>query len=288
MGVFALRCPDHPPVAVDASQLFVPVDKGYLEYHGVPIDQIRDKNKADSFTRAVTLVQISWFVIQCIARASEKLAFTSLELSTLEMIFCTINTMFFWMYKPLDVEASIVLPCPTLLRTIRADNNLESDDSHQISPLAILKKNTGISMVQPFCIAVEVCFDWRGNKEKQRSTVISDTLTIPPRGLKLGDILYGCFFTLAYLGIHLAGWNFTFPSSAEQLFWRVASLVLLGLVALYLIALAFGYYAAGWLARILFKTDGVETIADVAQLLPHWIGILLYLPIILAYSLARI
>ena len=40
-----------------------------------------------------------------------------------------------------------------------------------------------------------------------------------------------CFATLVFTGIHVAGWNFTFPSYLEQVLWRVSSLTLFGVTA---------------------------------------------------------
>lgn len=40
-----------------------------------------------------------------------------------------------------------------------------------------------------------------------------------------------CFGTLLFTGLHVAGWNFFFPSSAETLLWRISSFILFGVTA---------------------------------------------------------
>jgi hypothetical protein len=40
-----------------------------------------------------------------------------------------------------------------------------------------------------------------------------------------------CLATLLFAGIHVAGWNFSFPTRVEQILWRSASLVLFGVTA---------------------------------------------------------
>ena len=111
--------------------------------------------------------------------------------------------------------------------------------------------------------------------------------TTPPRGIKIVDIVYAHLLTLAYFGILLAGWHFSFPSPTERILWRTSSLVLLGSLIFYLIAIAFGIVMAGRPAKALFDTHEAATILGVASLLPRWIAVLLHLPVFLIYGLAR-
>lgn len=40
-----------------------------------------------------------------------------------------------------------------------------------------------------------------------------------------------CIATLLLAGIHVAGWNFSFPTRLELILWRTASLILFGVIA---------------------------------------------------------
>lgn len=51
-----------------------------------------------------------------------------------------------------------------------------------------------------------------------------------PNAYKVQEYLL-CLATLLFTGIHVAGWNFAFPTRAEQVLRRVASLVLFGVTA---------------------------------------------------------
>jgi hypothetical protein len=67
--------------------------------------EIRDKSKANSFTKTVTCVQALWFSIQCLTRLAQGLSISLLEISTAIHAACALVLYFFlWWDKPLDVE----------------------------------------------------------------------------------------------------------------------------------------------------------------------------------------
>jgi hypothetical protein len=66
-------------------------------------ETIRDKSKADSIARLVTLLQVSWFVAQCIMRTAHGLPLSQLESLTLSYIPLSGVTYIFWRHKPNDI-----------------------------------------------------------------------------------------------------------------------------------------------------------------------------------------
>ena len=80
---------------------------------GLSVQNIRDKNKADSAAKLITLVQVSWFVAQSIMRIAHALPLSQHESMTLSYIPLFAVTYFFWWDKPKDIlSPSIVeLPC---------------------------------------------------------------------------------------------------------------------------------------------------------------------------------
>jgi hypothetical protein len=67
----------------------------------------------------------------------------------------------------------------------------------------------------------------------------------PPRGIKIPDIIFALVFETSYFAIYLVGWDIFFPRRIERILWRVASLTLLSLLIVYLVAVAVGTVAAG-------------------------------------------
>ncbi|KAL9119282.1 MAG: hypothetical protein Q9187_004167 [Circinaria calcarea] len=181
-----------------------------------------------------------------------------------------------------------MLSCPTKLEEIL----IKAEDRSQIrfsqTPLDFIKPPISrTSLLAPFWFGVRSVFDWSKERGSIPIKTFGNSATTPPRGIKIADLFYGNIFTVAYLGIHLAGWNLVFPSATEQVLWRISGLTLLGVTVFYLLATAFGTVMASRLARFFFDNDEATTILGVANLLPRWVAVLVHLPVIAAYALAR-
>jgi len=288
MGGIILKFPDETPFPVDSQQLVYLVEHNHLEYPAIQSCVIWDRNKADIFARALTLVQILGFFIQSVGRWKQHLALSTFELSSLAFIFCCVNTSYFFWHKPRDVSTALVLPCPATIADIMKQARLPSCEKYIRTPLDFVTPPTcRTSLVAPFWFGVQACFNWKKMHDGTPVKKFGNSTISPPRGLNILDIIYVNTVTIAYFGIHLAGWNFVFPFRVEQVLWRVSCLVLLGMLIFYLCAIALGTVMASWLARTFFKNNEATTILGAASLLPRWAAILLHLPVIIIYCLAR-
>src|SRR5689334_2056754 len=54
----------------------------------IPRAKITDKSKADTFQKILVLIQVSWMIMQCIARWMYKLPLTLLEIHTMVHVVC--------------------------------------------------------------------------------------------------------------------------------------------------------------------------------------------------------
>ncbi|KAF7369954.1 hypothetical protein MSAN_00625200 [Mycena sanguinolenta] len=78
---------------------------------------IKDKSKGDALSKGVALLQGLWFILQCLARAHQRLAVTQLEVATLAFAIVNIFIWLLWWNKPLDVQRPIVVGPPTQSET---------------------------------------------------------------------------------------------------------------------------------------------------------------------------
>ncbi|KAF7333361.1 hypothetical protein MVEN_02351500 [Mycena venus] len=76
---------------------------------GIRVEDIEDKNKGDSLSKGVILLQGLWFTIQCLARIQQHLPLTELEVATLAFQFVNIFIWLLWWRKPLDAQHPILL-----------------------------------------------------------------------------------------------------------------------------------------------------------------------------------
>ncbi|KAF4569884.1 hypothetical protein EYR36_009686 [Pleurotus pulmonarius] len=82
-----------------------------LPWPVVEEDDIKDKRKGDTTTKALVVWQSTWFVIQLIARAVEGLAVTELEIMTLAYGLLSAFLYVLWWNKPYDVQTPMLIQC---------------------------------------------------------------------------------------------------------------------------------------------------------------------------------
>lgn len=64
---------NHPSFPLSAAQLLVLVEEFMYEIPYITQNDIKDRSKADAFTKIFAIGQSSWLIVQCIARAAEGL-----------------------------------------------------------------------------------------------------------------------------------------------------------------------------------------------------------------------
>lgn len=76
----------------------------------VSVDDIKDKNKADSLAKLLVCIQAGWMIVQVISRRAHDLPTTLLEVHTVAHVVCALLMYAVWWHKPRQVEV------PTMLR----------------------------------------------------------------------------------------------------------------------------------------------------------------------------
>lgn len=189
----------------------------------LPFHLINKYNKiieAEFTFKVVASLQAGYLVVSCIGRASQGLSITTIELNTLAIVVCSLMTVVAWYNKPCDVRTAIVLHAEAWMEEI------SNGKPWSTTPLDFVDANgPGYSMnVQPF-IKMPVI-----PPDRPIMSIPNDRFPMDPYGSQEYCV---CVATLLFTGIHLLGWNFTFPSLLERILWRVSSSVLFGVTAMF-------------------------------------------------------
>ena len=232
MGGFILQTPNWKPFPLNAKQIHYVVIKGYIQYRQVAIsDQIMaEKSKTEAFGRFITVVQILWFVLNCIGRAAQHLALTTLELTTLGFIVCTIGTFFFWAHKPSDVDLPIVLETESTIAEILIAAGNSASEPYRNTPLDFVsRKEWSWSLYWSHWINIlrrpHIVF---ALKNRPVNRISNDNFP----ELSSWKLFVLFLFHASYASLNLCGWNFDFPSPVELLLWRVSTCATIGAVGL--------------------------------------------------------
>jgi hypothetical protein len=169
-----------------------------------------------------------WFTLNVIARPTQGLALTTLEITTMAFVFSTVGTCFCWRWKPMDVTTTISVEGTTTMEQITHDAGPAISGQYKNSPLDFLGPHDWIMTLL-----------WRFNVNILRRLGLIRKSPKVWRARRLTSFNFpaishvsGLFilcFGMAYSAIFLAAWNFTFPSSTEALLWRICASVVFGL-----------------------------------------------------------
>ncbi|SJL18681.1 uncharacterized protein ARMOST_22280 [Armillaria ostoyae] len=191
----------------------------------VSAETIEDKSKGDALSKTFAILQISWFIVQCITRALQHLPITLLEVTALAFAGLSIITYCLWWNKPLNVKYHISLDRPDL-RSFR----LAPETEYECRPW-IKRIEDGIwgFFVGIVHIAMGVGSNDHGTHDIGHGTFRFSSGSEDQQGTRFVILvgvgsLFGVF--------HCAAWSFSFPSHTEMVLWRFSSLaVLIGLFA---------------------------------------------------------
>lgn len=233
MGGFVLQTPDEGSFPINAAQLHYLVSRGYVQCPAISKKKILDKNKAAKVVRFLTLCQVCWFLVSCIARVNQGLALSTIELSTIAFVLSAAGTFFCWYHKPMDVETpehvDTITPIAEIKRSAGVAANadwlrtpLDFIDAKREWPwnlywhygLAMIKKLTGMPwlVLHPKCRPFERLPDDYWPEPTIRSL---PTLFV---------------FHVGYAAILMAGWNLELPTRTELLLWRISTSIQLGTI----------------------------------------------------------
>jgi hypothetical protein len=245
MGGFLLIPRGSEPFPVTSKHLHWLVSRGYLPFPNTSLKEIWDKSKQDTVGKLISCFQIGYLIVQCLGRVGQHLAITTLELSALAIVVCSIMTNICWLRKPSDVMTPISLYLEMSMDEILKD----------ASVLDLPWKQTPLDFVD------DLGPSWALNVQPFMNMPVGPHERPMPRfGNDRFPNLHGrqktvlCFTTLGYAAIHLAGWNFTFPTRTEQILWRTSSMFIFGnTVVFWMAETAAVWHRKGRLQRLFYR-----------------------------------
>ncbi|KAH8807022.1 hypothetical protein DL96DRAFT_1822096 [Flagelloscypha sp. PMI_526] len=124
------------------------VRNGVLRDEDLPtVQKLKDLGKADTLVKVLTVLQVLWLLIQCLARWLSHLPVSLLELMTSCYAICAVFAYFFWMDKPYRADSR---PC-ILLCSGTEDECLEDEDTCGLDDMPLV--NTGSYAIVAFILS---------------------------------------------------------------------------------------------------------------------------------------
>ncbi|KAK0440656.1 uncharacterized protein EV420DRAFT_1650408 [Desarmillaria tabescens] len=194
----------------------------------ISAETIEDKSKGDPFSKTISILQISWFIVKCIARAVQHLPITLLEMATLAFAGFSIITYFLWWHKPLNVQYHISLDGLNLSETMRTLATTSCKES--TSPKA--SSGDGVIDALPWVYTVVAKFFLLGPADGHDN--IGDGALPLDAGKSNSMAVYMAWamplvvmgFVGSFLGTFHSAYmasSFYFPSHTEMVLWRFSS-----------------------------------------------------------------
>ncbi|KAK0230077.1 hypothetical protein IW262DRAFT_1452980 [Armillaria fumosa] len=190
----------------------------------ISVETIEDKSKGDAFSKTISILQISWFIVKSILRTVQHLPLTLLEMATLGFASLSIITYFLWWHKPLNVQYHISLDGLNLsefMRTLATKSRKESASPKVTSDNGVIDASPWVSTaVAKFLFLGPV--DGHANigdgafpLDAGNSKSMAMPLVV---AVFVGSLLEAFYFVT---------WSFCFPSHTEMLLWRFSSVAVI-------------------------------------------------------------
>ena len=232
MGGVRLKL-DDDEFPINSKHVYVLVKLGLINLDAINPAAIDDRSKADGVAKVFTILQTGWFILQCIARLAQRISITSLELSTVAFVVCTIGTNIMWWAKPKDVFVPVVLRVECTLETLLQRTGSQILDakaeatSWKWSPLEKfddLRPNFLVDVGQFLPHINSFAFSQSAQKIRFRND------RLPPLERDWLMCWFLAALSLLFGSVYIAGWNISFPTNTERLIWRICIITMFSLV----------------------------------------------------------
>ena len=201
-------------------------------------EEIKDKAKSDWLAKSLVLLQTTWFVIQCIARAIHHLPVTHLEIVTLAYAAMNFIIYIFWWNKPLNVNRPVRVFKKSEASAIQDQVISRARQHSRTWELTWEEVRDVLKRIAEFIggfqdITVDLSREdrvprfWANNSDNDAAKADLIVLGV--------GVCFGA--------IHCIAWSFSFPTRTELLIWRVSCVVITA-VPIYV---TLGFFSGNWL-----------------------------------------
>lgn len=193
-------------------------------------DEILDKSKSDLFTKSLAVLQILYFYLEFFARIARRLPVTQLELTVAGVAVYALASYFCLLEKPKNVNM------PTTIKALKGNPTPTEAENDNTSTYSNITGNNYATSPSPLHIFRQAYSEASGGGDTHTEASETDRDNFFAEALRAGHTVpFGRFFqhdsalfTLCLVSvplgaIHLAAWNFHFPTTADAWLWRAAS-----------------------------------------------------------------
>ena len=219
------------------------VDIDFTSFTVPTEEEIKDKGKSDWLAKSLVLLQTSWFVMQCIARAIEHLPITHLEIVTIAYAAMSFVIYIFWWNKPLNVHRPVRVfrrPESSVTQHQVTSGETRRSRARELTWKAIPKRLKRIVIF--IAGGQDGKVDLDGKDRVPRFWADSDEVDLGKSDMIV--LVVGALFG----AIHCLSWDFSFPTHTELLMWRVLCVAMTA-VPIYI---SLGFYLGIWLQKMGF------------------------------------
>ena len=246
MGGLILEPRDSEPFPINARQLHYLVTRGYIHYPVIPDNET---STSGNTLKALVCIQVAWFLMQLIARVSESLTLTTLELTTIPYVLCTLATGYLWLHKPIVSQKNPT----TLFSQMSIGEILISAGSAASKPYSQTPLDFVDDQSPSWLTDVQPHLHFRmGPRARPLQRFANDRFPVWSNGSVESFVQMGIH--VAYCAVHLLAWDYSFPTFQERDLWRLSSLALVSLtIVIYVSEVYQDAHRTGLWNRWLFK-----------------------------------
>jgi hypothetical protein len=217
MGGFMLYVDGKPYHTLQPDEVLKLIRAECIDAPTLTENQIRDRSKGNVISKGLIMLQVAWFIMQLVTRVIYRLEITQLEVGTLAFAVLNFLTYAVWWNKPLNVRC----PHPIYWKST------ESRPEDHIYDVPGIDAPPEYWIFSPVFGPIEevIGLSYIPTSRKLRVPTFDGSIDLEDSNkllLQLAALLMATIFG----GIHCMAWLFLFPTTQEQVLWRISAVAI--------------------------------------------------------------